>query len=61
MQIKFVVGYMFDEIFNDIICKILVSFELIIDYVVIKVFWWVFEKLLGVEVLGYRDWETTTT
>lgn len=42
-----VVGYYFDELFNDIICVILVSFELSIDYVVIKILCFVFEKFFG--------------
>lgn len=49
--VKLVVGYIFDELQNDIIggC-ILVLFELVIDYVVIKILCFVFEKFLKVDV-----------
>lgn len=45
-----VVGYILDELDNDIIGVILVLFELIIDYVVIKIFCFVFEKFLGMDL-----------
>lgn len=47
--VKLVVGFILDELMNDIIGGvILVLFELIIDYVVIKIFCFNFEKFAGV-------------
>lgn len=48
--VKLVVGYMLDELDNDIIKVMFVLFELSIDYVVIKILCFVFEKFLGLEL-----------
>lgn len=45
--VKLVVGYMLDELDNDIIKVMFVFFEFLIDYVVIKILCFVFEKFLG--------------
>lgn len=49
--VKLVIGYIFDEIVNDIIGEMLVCFEFILDYVVVKVLWFVFEKFFGVDFI----------
>lgn len=49
--VKLVFGYCFDEILNDIIGVIFVSFEFMFDYVVVKVLCFVFEKFLVVDVM----------
>lgn len=47
--VKLVIGYIFDEFVNDIIGGLmLVFFELLIDYVVMKILWFNFEKFVGV-------------
>lgn len=47
--VKFVIGYMFDELKNQIIKIIFVYFEFMFDYVIVKMFCWNFFKFLGVD------------
>ncbi len=52
---KLAVGYLLDEITNDITKTTLASFEPVIDYVVVKIPRWAFEKLPGSSgILGTR-------
>lgn len=51
MVVKFVVGYMFDELKNLLIGFIYVSFELVFDYVIVKFLCWLFDKFKYVDCM----------
>lgn len=47
--VKFVIGYILDEFKNQIIKIIFVYFELMFDYVIVKMLCWNFDKFQGVD------------
>lgn len=44
LVVKIVVGLILDEMMNLVIGKIYVCFELVLDYIVFKIFCWLFDK-----------------